>query len=88
MDYVVVVLLIMYSFLDAIQDKFNLAKYKRPNSRLPWPFIDLWHTIKRARMYLLSGFMCFYFLNYWQIAIAVIGSYIVWKIVPSPKHWR
>jgi len=93
--------LLLYGFLDSAQDKLNSYRYKRPNYPLPWPFIDLWHLIKRVRLYL----PVVYLLALWRwpsllpeyssdtfglvtVAVLALCGWLLWHVaIPRPEHW-
>ena len=100
MTYLLMIfVLLLYGFLDSAQDKLNSHRYKRPNYRMCWPFLDLWHLIKRVRLYLPVVYILaiwrwpwlvppFQEMAFWLtvVALAIIG-FVLWQIIPRPKHW-
>lgn len=101
--------LLLYSLLDSAQDKLNSSKYKRPGPEgvertwynwMPYPFVDLWHLIKKARIYLPVS----YTVALWRhpelipvypgdarvcivLAANAVLAWYVWQLLPDPDHW-
>jgi len=78
-----------------MRDKMNSAKYKRPNFRMPWPFIDLWHLIKSVNLfspwvYILAIYALPSLIpeNPWSWVVGAALAKVAWRITPVPKHWR
>jgi len=105
--FTMVFVLVLYGFLDSAQDKLNSAKYKRnpgvPKTwynYMPRPFYDLWHLVKRTRLYLLPVYILALWvwpemIPEWQgwfgFAVSVgflyVWGWITWKLIPNPEWW-
>jgi hypothetical protein len=95
-EALLLVVFALYSLSDSAQDKLNSAKWKRPNHSLPWPLVDVWHAIKKFRLYILPVYMIALYvrpslvptLSLPLVGILIVACYAVWKLVPVPEHWR
>jgi len=92
MIYLLTFLILLGVYAKKMTDTTNAVRYKRPQSKLPWPLTDVHHAWGRLQLYSQTGALwglLWVFGAPWWLPLALIPAcWILWRIIPEPYWWR
>lgn len=94
-ELLLVTVMVITALCDSFRDQMRSGPYRRPESHLIWPLIDIWHLTKNIGLNAPWGYLlaCWFFPGlspqYWiSWLIGAVTAYLAWKVVPRPSWWR